>query len=137
MKRVVLDTNALLRCISSKSKYSFVLDLLFAGDYQICISNDIVLEYEEKIAGIFSKDTAELILGAFSLSSSVINVEVKFNLDLIHEDQDDNKFVDCCFVSNAHFIVTNDKHFNKLKEIDFPKFNVITLEDFAESLREK
>lgn len=42
--------------------------------------------------------------------------------------------MDCAFAANAHFIVTNDKHFNILQNIDFPKLNTISLENFTELL---
>jgi len=47
-------------------------------------------------------------------------------------DPDDNKFVDCAISSNAKFIVTNDKHFNVLKNVDFPKIEVVDIDKFKE-----
>ena len=55
--KVVLDTNALLRSVSRRSSFAIVLDKLHEGDYELWLSNDIVLEYEEKITDIFSKET--------------------------------------------------------------------------------
>ena len=34
---------------------------------------------------------------------------------------DDNKFVDCAFAANATYIVSDDKHYDVLKEVDFPQ----------------
>ena len=65
--KIVLDINALLRSISRRSVYTVNLDKLYENAFELCITNDILLEYEEKIADIFSKETAELIIGAFSL----------------------------------------------------------------------
>lgn len=48
--KVVLDTNGLLRSISRRSKFSIVLDKLYEGEYELWVSNDILLEYEEKIS---------------------------------------------------------------------------------------
>lgn len=53
-----------------------------------------------------------------------------FNWKLISQDPDNNKFVDCAIAANADYIVTNDKHFNVLKDIAFPKVNIITLQEF-------
>jgi predicted nucleic acid-binding protein len=36
---------------------------------------------------------------------------------------------------DADYIVTNDKHFNILKQIEFPKVNCITIEEFMEILK--
>jgi uncharacterized protein len=108
-----------------------VIDKLYDGAFELWITNDILLEYEEKTTDIFSKETAELLLGAFALLPNLKKTDVYYQLQLIMQDVDDNKFSDCAFGCNAHYLVTNDKHFNVLKSIDFPAINTITLEDFA------
>ncbi len=56
------------------------------------------------------------------------------NTDILEEllpaDSDDNKFVDCAVASDAEYIVTNDKHFNPLKEIPLPKVEIIKIAEF-------
>ena len=111
-----------------------VLDKLYEGAYELYITNDILLEYEEKISAIFSKETAELIIGAFSLLPNVKKIEVYYHLQLIDTDKDDNKFTDCAFAGNAHYLVTNDKHFKVLNAISFPAINLVTLEAFKKML---
>ena len=132
--KVVLDTNAVLRSISRRSEYAKVIDRLHDGTFELWITNDILLEYEEKITDIFSKETAELLLGAFTLLPNVRKTDIHYQLQLITQDMDDNKFSDCAFACNAHYLVTNDKHFHVLKSIDFPAINTITLEDFAKRI---
>ena len=51
-------------------------------------------------------------------------------------DKDDNKFVDCAIAGNAKFIVTNDKHFNALKDIHFPIVDVVSSADFLQKLKD-
>ena len=53
---------------------------------------------------------------------------------MIRLDPDDDKFVDCAIASNADFIVTHDKHFNVLKDIDFPKVQTVNLTQFQQML---
>src|SRR5690606_315734 len=130
MLKVVLDTNVILRTISRRSEFSVILDKLYQGTFEIWVTNDILFEYEEKISSIFSKETAELILGVFVLLPNVKRAEIHYNLGLIETDWDDNKFVDCAFAGNVHYLVTNDKHFNEVKTVEFPSINVITLEEF-------
>jgi uncharacterized protein len=132
--KIVLDTIALLRSISRRSLFAIVLDKLHNGDYDLWVSNDILLEYEEKISDIFSGETAELILGALALLPNVKKADIHYQMFLINADSDDNKFSDCAFAANAHYLVTNDKHFNVLAVIPFPSINLITLEKFAELL---
>jgi uncharacterized protein len=132
--KIVLDTNALLRSISRRSAFAIVLDKLYENAYELYITNDIQLEYEEKITDIFSKETAELINGAFSLLTNIKKIDIHFHLNLITADPDDNKFSDCAFAGNVHFLVTDDKHFNALKSVAFPVINVISLEAFKKLL---
>jgi len=135
MLRVVLDTNAILRSLSRKSAYKSIIDKLYEGTYEIFLTNEILLEYEEKISDIFSVETAELTVGALSLLSNVHKIDIHYHLRLIESDQDDNKFVDCAFAANTHYLVTDDKHFSILNSIEFPKINIISLSAFQEILR--
>lgn len=133
--RIVLDTNALLRCVSKRSSFAYVVNRLYAEEYELYVSNDILLEYEEKIGDLFDEQTATETLTSFDLLENVVPITVDFYLRTIPKDADDNKFVDCAFACNAHYLVTNDKHYNVLKSLPFPSINVITLEEFAELLQ--
>lgn len=86
MLRIVLDTNAILRCLSSKSSYAFILDDLIDGKYQLYITKEILLEYEEKTIDIFSQNTAEVLLGTLNMSNIVHFLDIFFNLNLINKD---------------------------------------------------
>jgi uncharacterized protein len=55
---------------------------------------------------------------------------VYYKWELISEDKDDNKFVDANIASNADYLVTNDRHFNVLKDIDLPFVNIINIDAF-------
>ena len=128
--RIVLDTNILVRAVSGRSINSFVFDKLFNQKYTLCVSTEILLEYEEILSRIYDKETAELVISALLLLPNVIRIEVYYNMRLIFADADDDKFVSCAFASNAHFIVTEDKHFKVLKKTPFPQIEVISYEKF-------
>lgn len=66
---------------------------------------------------------------------NVIYIDPHYSFGLIHADEDDNKFVDCAIASNAIFIVTEDRHYNELANIPFPKVEVIGIDDFIKYLR--
>ena len=128
--RIVLDTNILVRSVSGRSINSFVFDKLFNQKYTLCVSTEILLEYEEILSRIYDKETAELVISALLLLPNVIRVEVYYNMRLIFADADDDKFANCAFASNAHFIVTEDKHFKVLKKTPFPQIEVVSYEKF-------
>ena len=62
-------------------------------------------------------------------------VQVYYHLRLITADPDDDKFVDCAFKTNARFIVTEDRHYDVLRQVKYPKINVIDIESFLEYLQ--
>lgn len=135
-ERIVLDTNCLVASLSRHSKYYPVWRGLQTGKYVMCLSNDILEEYEE-IIGL--KTTPEVARNVISLLLKCKNVEFVspyFKWRLIEADHDDDKFVDCAFAANATFIVSDDKHFEILGNIAFPKISVIKLQQFLESLTE-
>jgi putative PIN family toxin of toxin-antitoxin system len=133
--RVVLDTNILVRAVSSRSHTSVILDALLNGDYELCITTEILLEYEEKLTQIYDSEVAELIIGTLLLLPNVQRIEIYFDMRLIVHDMDDDKFVNCAFASNAHFLVSEDRHFKILKLITFPKVEVIGFQDFKHILK--
>lgn len=132
--KVVLDTNVVLRAVSRKSRFAVLFDELLDQSYTLSISTEILLEYEEKIQSFYGEETAQDFLNFLVMLPNVEKVEPFFQLRLIESDIDDNKFVDCAFASNAHYVVTDDKHFNILKTIDFPKIPVISAEEFRDLL---
>ena len=134
--RVVIDTNVLLRCISRKSACKIIVDKLYEGAFELFITNDILLEYEEKLSEIFSPEVSELFLGAIMLLTNVKKIEIHYLLKLISVDPDDNKFVDCSFAGNVHFLVTDDHHYNVLNGVSFPQINLLKIDEFKALLAE-
>ncbi len=134
MRYVVLDTNCLLQSISRRSAYYKVWEDFILGKYILCISNEIIEEYEEIIASHMSSVAAQIAIEAILRANNVLRVDARFRFNLIKTDADDNKFVDCAIVANADYIVTEDSHFNILKSIPFPKVRIKRLHDFLEEL---
>ena len=127
---VVLDTNVLLVSISSKSKYHWLFQKLLEQSFQIVITNEILMEYEEIISKKYSVTAAKNTIRTLLLLPNVIKSDVYYNWVLVKDDADDNKFVDCAIVANANYIVTNDRHFDVLKKVDFPVVNVVDIDQF-------
>jgi putative PIN family toxin of toxin-antitoxin system len=128
--KVVVDTNCLLESINRK-RPAYKLYLIFQElKFDWVISNEIYLEYREVLTKFYSEDTAEYVLSRLLNSINVIFQEPYFQWDLIQIDTSDNKFVDLAISSNADYLVTNDKHFKVLKELDFPRVNIVNLNEF-------
>jgi uncharacterized protein len=132
--RIVIDTNILIRAVSGRSFSSKLFDALFNQQFTLCVSTEILLEYEEILTRIYDAATAELVIAALLVLPNVNRIEIFYDLRLITADADDDKFVNCAFAANAHFIVTDDRHFKVLKEIKFPAFKVLSFDAFKEFL---
>ena len=128
--RVVLDTNILLSSVSRYSPYHRIMQGWEDDEFDVCVTTEILMEYEEKLAQNFSPLLAELTLGTFLSKKNALQVEVFVTWNLITQDPDDNKFVNCALWGNAHYLVSNDKHFRVLKHIDFPKIDVLVIDEF-------
>ena len=134
MKKVVLDTNCLLVAIPSKSPFHKIWECFIEGKIILCVSNEILLEYEEIISQKSSQYFADLVINTILNKTNVVRVSPSWRFDVIKADPDDNKFVDCAVCGGAEYIVSNDKHFNILKETYFPYTNLYTIQEFCNVL---
>ncbi|MFN8429500.1 MAG: PIN domain-containing protein [Spirosomataceae bacterium] len=129
--KIVIDTNILLVSISDRSPYHIIFKNFIDGKFQLCVTTDILSEYEEIIGRLIIQITADAVLKAIENSPNTILIEKFFRFDLIKADADDNKFI----ASNADYIVTNDRHFQALTSIPFPRVNILKIDDFINLLR--
>ena len=134
MRVIVLDTNCLLQSLPSRSPYHKIWTAVLSGRIRLCVNTEILNEYEEVLSQKTTPEIAHNVVEAIARLHTTIYQEVYVHFGLIKEDVDDNKFVDCAVASDAEFIVTNDSHFNVLKNIDWPKLTIITLKEFARQL---
>jgi len=129
--KIVLDTNCLLLIISKKGSFYSVFDRVKKGEIQLVVTSEIINEYEEILGKIFSVDVAEYIIKSLLNHPRTILIKsIFYRWNLISIDQDDNKFIDAYVTGSADFLVTNDKHFDVLKQIEFPPVNVLNLSEF-------
>jgi uncharacterized protein len=135
MLKIVLDTNIILSSVSPYSKYRIIFDKLDDFEYELCVSTEILMEYAEKLTEFFNPTVAQLTLDMMMINPNVSRHAPSFQTRLIYYDYDDNKFVDCAFTANAHFLVTEDRHFKVVKQSPFPKINVIGIDEFVEVLQ--
>jgi len=128
--RVVIDTNVFITIIGRKSPNRWIFDKIISGEFRLCVSNEILLEYEELLTEKTNKDVSRNVIDFLLISPFVLKADIFFNWHLISDDPDDDKFIDCYLSSDAEYLVSNDQHFAKIKQIDFPKINLYSLIEF-------
>lgn len=128
--QVVIDTNVLLVSIPTRSPYRPIFDAILTGKIELIISNEILSEYIEIIGNRAHPTVAHNIADALINRPNVKKIEADYRWGLIQADPDDNKFVDCAIAGGASYLVTNDRHFQVLKTIPFPRVDIVSLEEF-------
>lgn len=86
-------------------------------------------EYVEILERKTSAKFAELAVNVIVNNPNTIFITPFYKFNVIEADPDDNKFVDCAVAGNAKFIVTEDGHYDILKDLMLPRVDVIKLDD--------
>lgn len=133
--RIVLDTNSLIQSIPEKSPFFSVWLSILRGENTLCVSTEILEEYAEILQRLAGRYTAEYVLDAITKSKYVELITPYYHFGLITADPDDNKFVDCAIAAGARYVVTNDRHYDVLRQTKFPVVDIIALKDFLELLQ--
>ena len=134
-RNIVLDTNCLLQIIARQSKNYFLWEGFLNGDYSLYYTTEILEEYEEILSIKANSIIASMVIEIIKQAPNSFPVDAHFHWNLITQDPDDNKFVDCAIVANADFIVSEDRHFKELESVNFPKVIVVRLKEFARMFR--
>ncbi|MBX3255905.1 MAG: putative toxin-antitoxin system toxin component, PIN family [Chitinophagaceae bacterium] len=132
--KIVIDTNVLVSSLSRHSVYHWLITNLLNGKFNLYITNEILLEYEEILKAKYSPSVAHNFLIALKELPNVYFTQVYYQWQLL-KDEDDNKFSDCYVAANAEYLLTHDSGFKILKSIPFPPINVVSLDEFKELIR--
>jgi putative PIN family toxin of toxin-antitoxin system len=132
---VVIDCNILVMCLTTRSPYHIIFQTLLAGKFNLAVSTEILLEYEEVIQQKYNVAAAHNLSTLLTELPNVHYIHNHYQWQLIEADHDDNKYCDCAISGQASYIVTEDKHFDALKKIPFPSVTAISIDQFLEVLK--
>ena len=127
--KLVIDTNVMVSALSRHSAYHWLVAGILVGKFDLYVTTEILLEYEEILKNKYSDSVANNFLIALKELPNVHFVQVYYRWQLL-KDADDNKFIDCYVAANAGYLLTHDAGFKTLKTIPFPVIRVITLDEF-------
>ncbi len=137
MDKIVLDTNVLLQIIPSKSDYHYIWVKIKNGEVAVCISTEILLEYEEILSKNIPSVIVARIINSIVSNPNTIEVTQYIRWNLVEADADDNKYVDCAVAAGAKILVSDDKHLRILKKKVPPLVDLKTLQEYHEYLTAK
>jgi len=131
---VVLDTNIIVStALNSEGVPAKIFVMLLEGEIKNYTSDEIISEIvgtfnKEKITKMLKSDYRQFIIHNFEESSEKIYPDLKLNV--IQEDPDDNKFLECAVSANAKYIISGDRHLLNLKE--FHGIRILSPKEFVD-----
>ncbi len=115
--KIVFDTNVLISAtLWDNSVAQKFLFKCIKENVQIFSSQEIIEEYKEILARDFDYEEHEIGEILERVLQFVTLITPNKKIDVIKEDFDDNKIIECAVESNAEYIISYDKHLLKLKE---------------------
>ena len=132
--KVVLDTNVLVSGTFWIGDSFEILKRIDLKKIILVLSEELIDEYNKTI---ISEEIIEKIENKHLIISKIIKKIIEDAIivyptqkhDVIKEDPDDNKVLECAFEGKADFIISQDKHLLKLKE--FEQIKIISPEEFV------
>ncbi|OKY77891.1 MAG: PIN domain containing protein VapC [Candidatus Methanohalarchaeum thermophilum] len=116
--RVVLDTNVLVSSFLGTGPPDKLMNKIEEREIISVTSLEII----EELKDVLDRDKIpvnekekELFLDRFLLLSEVVD-PFDIDLDVVEEDQDDNKFLECALKGDCSYLVSGDSHLLDLKE---------------------
>lgn len=128
--RLVLDTNIFMVSLAPQYRYRWIYDCLIRDKFELALSNEILTEYHEQVVVRYGIERTDAQLDYLLLLPNVILVNPSFHWQLVENDKDDDKFVDCYFASQSDHVISNDRHLRGLATNEFPPMSILSYDDF-------
>lgn len=119
---VVLDTNVMISALlSTEGPPAQIIDLWETGKFDIAVSAPLLDEVKrvmgyEKVKKYLKLTPEEIDRLVSGWRKAAIYVEPEQELEVIEEDPDDNRFLECAIEAEAAYIVSGDHHLLDLGE---------------------
>ncbi len=136
--KVTVDTNILVSATFWYGDSNEIIDRVERKEIELFLSKEIieefarVLNYEEIQEKIKNKNL-EMKRTVEKIASLSLIVEATEKLNVLKEDADDNKILECAKAGKVDFIISNDNHLLKLKE--FEGIKIFSSSDFLKIIK--
>lgn len=116
MIKVVLDTNIFVSSIFWRGNPYKIVEKALDKKIKVYISIEIIKELEKILKRDFEvpEEYIERQINLILEYSEIVEINIK--TDVVKEDTEDNKIIECAVSTNADYIITGDNHLLKLKE---------------------
>ncbi len=140
MERVVLDTNTLISGLLWDGKESTLIEKAGNRAIKLFLSHQLLAELE----GVLKRDkfskklegkeyTVEKAVAKIALIATLIEPNIK--IDVVKEDPDDNRVLECAVSAEATVIVSGDSHLLNLE--NYAGIDILSSTDFMNQISEQ
>jgi putative PIN family toxin of toxin-antitoxin system len=132
--RVVADSNIFVSALVFGGVAARLLQNAVDGKVQLFVSEAILEETLGVMRDKFGRSAEQLEEARQAILSVADMVSERHILDIVKDDPDDNRILECALAAGADAIVSGDKHLLRLKR--FEGISIITLREFLGQERE-
>jgi putative PIN family toxin of toxin-antitoxin system len=117
MLKVVIDTNVFISSFFGGIPRE-VIDFWKNGKITLCLSQEIIEEYIDVLNRLGLKDKKEIqkLTRLFAESYNSVFTTSTPNLNIVEDDPNDNKFIECAVSLDSKIIISGDKHLKNIKK---------------------
>ena len=117
--KIAVDTNFLVSATQWDYSVSHkLLERLIRSNTEIFTTKEILDEFAEVLKRDFLYNEADIENLLEKILQFLTLVSPSMKIDVVKEDADDNKIIECAIESKAEYILSYDKHLLNLKEYD-------------------
>jgi len=118
VRAVTPDANLYISALIWDGKPEQLLEMALARKVRLFISDAIMDEVMEVLEEKFNHSPKRLTLEKEYLSKCTVRCVPKIKLDVVKDDPEDNKIVECAVHSRSEAIITNDGDLLRMKSYD-------------------
>jgi len=117
MLKVVVDTNVFISSFFG-GRPREIINLWKNGKILLCLSQEIIEEYLEVLNRLGLKDNNDLanLTRLFAEGYNCIFTTKTPNIEVVEDDPDGNKFLECAVALESKIIISGDKHLKDIKK---------------------
>jgi uncharacterized protein len=129
VRRVTADTNVLVSGLMYRRGKPFqLLRMALEGEIRLTVSQSIIDETLDVLGRKFGIIAEELSEYEAVIREAARTVQPAVKLDVVKEDPDDNKILECAVAAGSEYIITGDKHLLRLGTYD--SIGIMNVSDF-------
>ena len=125
--KIILDTNVIIDATQDNFSYTWkIVNLVLKGKVEAFGVDKIIKEYRLIIKKNIKNEKDKISLENFIARVRVVNTHKKINL--IEDDPEDNKFLECADEARVDYIISSDQHLLNLEK--FQNTEILSPKDF-------